>query len=375
MTTKLAIAHEWLVTFAGSEKVVDAAAAVFPDAPIYTLYCDPVSLVGSHLEGREIITSFLDRWRFARKSYRLTLPFMPFAWEQFDFANHEIVLSSCHACAKGILTRADQLHICYMHTPIRYAWDLYHPYLKEANLERGLKGLLAKIVLHYIRIWDFAAAQRVDHFIANSRYVADRIRKVYRRDATVIYPPVDVERFTPTAQRDDFYLAMSRFVPYKRVDLIVEAFTKSGRPLKVIGDGPEEAKIRKLAGPNIEFLGFLPDDAVKTHLETCRAFVFAADEDFGIVPVEAQAAGAPVIAYGKGGSVETVSPGKTGLLFPEQTVASLNAAVDDFEATADQYTAAAIADSVQRFSTTRFRRELFDFVADRHYDFFERGKK
>ncbi|XP_060085456.1 D-inositol 3-phosphate glycosyltransferase-like [Ylistrum balloti] len=365
MDTKIAFAHDWAVTYAGSEKVVDAVTQLYPEAPLYTLFYEPEVLKNTFLAQRPVKTSSLDRFHFLRKRHRTLLPIMPFLWEQFDVGNYDIVFSSCHAAAKGILTRADQLHISYIHTPIRYAWDLYHPYLQESKLTKGIRGFFAKCILHYLRLWDFQAAQRVDYLIANSNYVARRIQKIYRRPATVIYPPVDVELFSAAEPREDFYVTMSRFVPYKRIDLIVEAFTNLNKPLKVIGTGPDVEKIRRLAGPNVELLGYLPNDVAKSYLERCRAFVFAADEDFGITPVEAQAAGAPVIAFERGGCCETVIAGKTGLFFKEQTVKSLVAAINDFEAQGtSSWDSKAISAHAQKFSRQRFQQEIKHYIEE-----------
>ncbi|HCD3539447.1 TPA: glycosyltransferase, partial [Klebsiella pneumoniae] len=253
--------------------------------------------------------------------------------EQLDLSSHDIILSSSHAVAKGVLTGPDQLHISYVHSPIRYAWDLQHQYLRESGLNRGIKGLFAKWILHKIRLWDTRTANGVDFFIANSKFISRRIKKVYGREADVIYPPVDVERFKLKREKQDFYLTASRLVPYKRIDLIVEAFSKMPeKKLVVIGDGPEMSKIRKIAGANIEILGFQPNDVMEEYMMDAKAFVFAAEEDFGITPVEAQACGTPVIAFGKGGVLETIKnlgqEEPTGLFFYEQNIDSLISAIN-----------------------------------------------
>ncbi|BBL81896.1 glycosyltransferase family 4 protein [Thermus thermophilus] len=359
---RVAFVHDWLTAYAGAEKVLEAALELYPTAPIYTLVYQQESFKGSRIAEHPVHTSFIERLPKGREKYRAYLPLMPLAIEQFDLSGYDVVISSSHAVAKGVLTRADQLHISYVHTPIRYAWDLQFQYLKEAGIERGLKSAIARVILHYIRLWDVASSNRVDVFVANSHYVAQRIWKFYRREAQVIYPPVDVDRFTPKGQREDFYLTLSRFVPYKKIDLIVEAFTRLGLPLVVIGDGPDFNKVKRIAGPNVQLLGYQPDTVVKDYMERCKAFVFAADEDFGITPVEAQAAGAPVIAYGRGGVTETVLHGETGLFFQEQTVESLLAAVRAFESGEYQFDPERLRQNAERFSKKRFQQEFSELV-------------
>jgi glycosyltransferase involved in cell wall biosynthesis len=327
---KIAVVHEWLASYAGSERVVEQILHLYPQADLFSLVDFlPADLRGAILN-KPVTTSFLQNLPWAKQHFRQYLPLMPLAIEQFNLQAYDLVISSNHAVAKGVLTRPHQLHLSYVHTPVRYAWDLQHQYLQTAGLNRGLKSLVVNPVLHYLRLWDLASAYRVDQFVANSQFVARRITKTYRRPAKVIYPPVAVENFSPEQPRQDFFLCVSRFVPYKRVDLVVAAFTQLGLPLVMIGTGPEFAKVQAMAGPNIQFLGFQPDSIVKQYLETCRAFIYAAEEDFGITLVEAQAAGAPVITYRQGGASETVLPGQTGILFAEQSVESLVAAVQQF---------------------------------------------
>jgi len=362
LNTQVTFVHDWLTAYAGAEKVLEAAIELYPNAPIYTLVYEPTNFKNSLIAEHPIYTSFIERLPMGRSKYRTYLPLMPLAIEQFDLSDYDIIISSSHAVAKGVLVRADQLHISYIHTPIRYAWDLQFQYLKDSGLERSLKSAIARLILHYLRIWDAISINRVDVLVANSRYVARRIWKVYRRSAKVIYPPVDVERFTPRNQREDFYLTLSRFVPYKKIDLIVKAFTKLGAPLVVIGDGPDFEKVKRHAGPNVKLLGHQPDSVVKNYLERCKAFVFAADEDFGIAPVEAQAGGAPVIAYGKGGVTETVIPGETGIFFQEQTVESLIEAVKQVESGKYTFDPERIRRNAERFSKSRFQREFSELV-------------
>jgi glycosyltransferase involved in cell wall biosynthesis len=359
----IAIVHEWLDAYAGSERVVEQMLRVFPQADLFAVV-DFLPQRHRHMLGRRRVqTSFIQRLPFARRAFRSYLPLMPLAVEQFDLDRYDIVLSSSHAVAKGVLTRADQLHISYVHTPIRYAWDLQHVYLRGGGLLRRLRNLLARPVLHYLRLWDRLSADRVDAFIANSEYVARRIQKTYRRPAHVIYPPVDVERFSLVEQKDDFYLAASRMVPYKRIDAIVEAFRQMPeRRLVVIGDGPEYKRIAKRAAPNVTLLGYQENDVLTSHLQRAKALIFAADEDFGILPVEAQACGTPVIAYGRGGATETIIDGETGIFFDEQTPDSIVAAVDRFESQPPIDDAATIRQQALRFSTARFCHELSEFV-------------
>jgi glycosyltransferase involved in cell wall biosynthesis len=306
---RVAIVHDWLVTYAGAERVLEQILATYPRADLFSLLEFVPASERAFLGGRQVHTSFLQRIPGIARRYRSFLPLMPLAIEQLDLSGYDLVLSSSYAVAKGVLTGPDQLHLCYCHSPMRYAWDLQHQYLRETGLDRGLKGALARWTLHRMRLWDVRSSIGVDGFIAVSRYVARRIWKAYRRKSTVIHPPVDVEAFTPGGDREGFYVTASRMVPYKRMDLIVEAFaTMPGRRLIVIGDGPEAKRIRSRGAPNIEFLGHQAFEVLRDRLRRAQAFLFAAEEDFGIAPLEAQACGTPVIAYGKGGVVETVRP-------------------------------------------------------------------
>lgn len=355
---KTAFIHDWLAGgFAGAEKVLIEMLAV-RSGPIYTMVHRPEDFLGTPLETVKIHTSGIQKLPCGIRHYRSYLPLMPYHVEQFDLTAYDTILSSSYAVAKGVLVGAEQLHISYIHSPIRYAWDLYQQYLREANLSRGLKATLAKVVLHYIRIWDFSTANRVDVFLANSEYVGRRVWRTYRRPARVLYPPVDVDRFDHTRPREEFYLTMSRFVPYKKLDLIVETFTRLGKPLVVIGSGPDFEKVKALAGPNVQMLGRQSDENVADLMSRCRAFVFAADEDFGIIPVEAQAAGAPVIAYGKGGNLETVVADKTGVFFGQQNRESLTRAVSLFEEREHLFDASVIRQHAEKFRPERFRAEF-----------------
>ena len=360
----MAIAHEWLETYAGSERVVEQLLHLYPQADLFSLVDFLQADERGFLQNKVARTSFIQQLPLARKHFRQYLPLMPIAIEQFDLSPYDIILSSHHATTKGVITRADQLHISYVHTPIRYAWDLQWQYLEQAGLKRGPKSVLTRLILHYLRLWDVSTANRVDCFVANSRFIARRIWKTYRRPARVIYPPVAVQRFRCDRPRESFYLTVSRFVPYKRVDLTVAAFTRLGLPLVVIGDGKERSRLEKMAGSNIQFLGYQSNAVVADYMERCKALIFPAEEDFGITPVEAQAAGAPVIAYGRGGATETVISGKTGLLFTQQTVESLINAVVEFEQGLTMMPAHLIRHTVERFSEARFRQEFQQLVDD-----------
>lgn len=374
---RVAIVHDWLVTYAGAERVLEQMIGCFPQADLFSL----VDFVEERkfLHGKRATTSFIQRLPLAKKKYRAYLPLMPLAIEQLDLGAYDLVISSSHAVAKGVLTGPDQVHISYVHSPIRYAWDLQHQYLEQSNLTRGLRSMIARMILHYIRNWDTRTSNSVDHFVANSQFIARRIKKVYRRDADVIFPPVDVQSFVVGEQKEDFYLTASRMVPYKKIDLIVEAFSRMpGKRLVVIGDGPEMNAIRAKAGPNVEILGYQPFAVLHDHMRRAKAFVFAAEEDFGIAPVEAQACGTPVIAYGKGGALETVrelgQPHPTGLFFREQTVPAVVAAVREFEQHAQRFSALDCRANAERFSIATFRERFVGFVeqvmpgATRHGD-------
>lgn len=368
MTTRIAIVHDWLVTYAGAERVLEQILQVYPDADLFAL-CDFLPESQRHFIGnRKVNTSFIQRLPFARNRYRSYLPLMPVAIEQLDLSGYDLVISSSHAVAKGVLTGPDQVHVSYVHSPIRYAWDMQHQYLRESKLEHGVKSLLARWMLHKIRIWDSRTAAGVDHFVANSRFISRRIRKVYGRDATVIYPPVDTLRFTMASDKEDFYLTASRLVPYKRVDLIVEAFNQlPGCRLVVVGDGPDFEKVKSLAGKNVEILGYQSDERLRELMGKARGFVFAAEEDFGITPVEAQACGTPVIAFGKGGSLETVvahGDQPTGILFNEQSVASLCDAIRAFEAQRHRFIASNCRLNAEKFSIENFQNTLKSFIRD-----------
>ncbi|HHS49201.1 MAG TPA: glycosyltransferase family 4 protein [Desulfurella acetivorans] len=362
---KTALVHDWLPILGGAEKVLESIYELYP-SPIYTLLKNRKALKGSVFEDATIHTSLIQNLPFAKTKYRSYLPFFPFAIEQFDLSDYDLVISSSYAVAKGVLIRPDQTHICYCNSPIRYAWDMYFEYLKDAKLEKGFKGLIAKAVLHYIRMWDYASAQRVDYFIANSINVANRIKKFYGRDAYVIYPPVDVDNFELWEQKEDFYLTASRLVPYKKIDLIVEAFSNMpNKKLIVCGDGPQMNLIKKKAAKNIEIIGFASFDKLKLYMQKAKAFVFAAKEDFGIVPVESMSCGTPVIAYKAGGSLETVVENVTGIFFEKQNIKSIVEAVELFERKQDTFDPKTIRSHALQFSKQRFKEQFRSFIEEK----------
>jgi len=330
---KVAIIHDWLTGMRGGERCLEVLCEIFPGADLFTLLHIPGS-VSPRIEKRRIRTSFIQHLPFSKRRYRTYLPLFPLAIEQFSLRGYDLILSCSHCVAKGVIPPPEALHISYVLTPMRYAWDMYGDYFGRS----GCRGI--SFFMHYLRMWDVTSSERVDHFLCISRHVQNRIKRFYRREAEVIHPPLDGERFRLPRERGDFFLMVSSFVPYKRIDLAVEAVNRLGHSLKIIGTGPEEKRIRQRAKPNIEFLGWLPDETVSTYYSKCRALIFPGEEDFGIVPLEAMASGRPVIAYGRGGAIETVIPydqGKkengrppTGLFFYEQKADALVEAVEAF---------------------------------------------
>ncbi len=371
---RVAIVHDWLVTYGGAERVLEQMLSVFPESDLFSV----VDFLGKGQRGfireKAVHTSFVQKLPFAAKNYRSYLPLMPLAVERFDLSSYDLVISSSYAVSKGVLTGPDQLHLCMCHSPMRYAWDLQHQYLKEAGLNSGIKSWIAGWILHEIRLWDYRTANGVDAFIAISQFIARRIWKTYRRESTVIYPPVDVDNFTFVEKKADYYLTVSRMVPYKRIDLIVEAFSHlPDHRLVVVGDGPDFHKIRRKAGKNVELLGYQSFSVLRQYLQNARAFVFAAEEDFGIAPIEAQACGTPVIALARGGALETVRgldrDRPTAVFFEEQERESLIRAVGLFEANREKIDPQWCRVNALRFSPSRFRAEFTDFV-DRQWDLF-----
>ncbi len=362
-----ALVHDWLVSpIGGSENCLQAIHEIYP-SPIYTLLQSQKKLKGSYFEGKEMISSFIQKLPWAKKKYRAYLPLFPYAVERFDLSSYDLILSSSHCAAKGVLSHADQLHLCYCHTPARYAWDFTHDYFRKEGYGKDV----AQFFLHSFRTWDVQSSNRVDEFMANSHYVAKRIKKIYRRDAHVIYPPVDTSFFQPGKNKSDYYVTASRLVPYKRVDLIVEAFNlMPDKRLLVIGFGPEENYIRKRAKKNIEFLAHQTKEELRLALQQAKGFVFAAVEDFGIAPLEAMACATPVIGLNRGGLRETLKPHISGVFFEEQSVHSIKDAIFRFEK--QEFDPESVRRHAETFSKERFQTEFQQFVESRYAAFQKR---
>ncbi|EKD70268.1 MAG: hypothetical protein ACD_46C00581G0003 [uncultured bacterium] len=366
---KTAIICDWLVTIGGAEKVLWHLINCFPEADLFAL----IDFLPPHqreiIQNKSVQTTFIQKLPFAKTKYRRYLPLMPLAIEQLNLSKYDLIISSSHAVAKGVITGPDQVHISYVHSPMRYAWDLQHQYLKETGLDKKLSGWLARYFLHKLRIWDLRSANNVDFFAANSQFIARRIQKIYRREATVIHPPIELPPFSSSNTKDDFFLTASRFVPYKKIDLIVESFQHlPDKKLIVIGDGPDAKKISKKAGKNVQLLGYQSDQVLVDYLQRAKAFIFAAEEDFGLLPVEAQACGTPVIAYGKGGVLETVQGLETnmptGLFFQEQNIRSIVDAINLFEKKSHLFTTHNCLHNAARFAPENFYSQFKNFVND-----------
>lgn len=371
---KIAIIHDWLVTFGGAERVLEQIFSCFPNAHLYVVIDFLPKHYRQFIQDKIIKTSFIQQLPFANRMYWYYSPLMPLAIEQFDLSEYEIVISSSYAVAKGIIAGPDQLHISYIHSPIRFAWDLKHYYLKAFNYEQGVKSLLARLLFHYLKLWDGSSVSSIDSIITNSHFTARRILKAYRRNSTIIYPPVNTNIFTCHTEKEDFYLVASFMNPFKRIDLVVDTFTKMpSRKLVVIGDGPEFKNIQTKATSNISFLGYVPVEKLRDYMQRAKAFIFAAPEDFGIIMVEAQACGTPVIAYGKGGAVEIVrdlnSQCPTGVLFSQQTVNSLVQAIEKFEMEECRIAFEDCRRNALRFAPEYFREELKLFVKQKWSEF------
>jgi glycosyltransferase involved in cell wall biosynthesis len=360
---RMAVVHEWLATYAGSEMVLAEILALYPQADLFAIVDflprDRRILLGD----RKITVSFIQHLPFAKKKFRWYLPLMPLAIEQLDLSAYDLIISSSHAVSKGVLTRSHQLHISYVHTPIRYAWDQQEDYLKGTATGR-IRGAFARLFMHYLRIWDLRSAAGVDYFIANSQFIARRILKTYRREASVLYPPVALEKFSVREQKDDFYVTVGRMVPYKRMDLLLEAFAMMpDRKLIIIGDGPELPKLRRRASSNVHLTGHVSDAEMTDYMARAKAFVYAGEEDFGISMVEAQACGTPVLAFSRGGAAEIIVDGETGLLFDRQDAAAIKSAVAQFEQNW-HFEPWLIRRNAMRFNTSRFKEGLKAAVND-----------
>lgn len=366
---RVAIVHDWLNVVGGAERVLEQMLLEFPEADLYTLIDTLPEDARAMLGGRRPTVSFIGRSRLLRDRHRFALPLMPLAIESFDLTGYDLVLSSSFAVAKGAIVRPDAVHVCYCHSPMRYIWDLEHTYRRDAGLDRGLRGFAASAMISFLRMWDVSSANRADTLVANSTFTASRIRRYWGRDSLLLPPPVDISRFSPSGERSDYYVTVSRLVPYKRHDLMVKAFAQlPDRRLVIVGDGPNRSALQRIAPANVEFTGALPDAEVARVVGKARAFVFAAHEDFGIVPVEAQASGVPVIAYGVGGSRDTVVPwpneGATGVFFDTQTEEALVDAVHRFESVEHAFDRDTLRANAERFSNAHFRRRLRQIVED-----------
>lgn len=360
---KIAIVHEWLTNMAGSERVVVNFKEIFPDAPIYTTVYNEKNL-DKELQNIEVHTSFLQKIKKARTNHQKYFPLMPMAFESFDLNEYEVVLSSSSSCSKGVVTNPNTVHICYCHSPMRYGWEFYYEYIKDF---KGIKKRLIKYFMNYMRVWDVNSSKRVDYFIANSENVARRIWKHYKRESVVIHPPVRCKLFNISNIDEDYFLVVSRLVEYKRIDLAVEVFNELGLPLVIIGDGGEREKLQAMAKDNIKFLGRQPDEVIKEYYSKCRAFIFPGEEDFGITPLEAQASGRPVIAFGKGGALETVIDRVTGVFFKEQTKESLIEAINIFLKL--EFDKNIIRNNAEKFDEEIFKKKIYEFIIEKQNEF------
>ncbi len=364
---RVAVVQDFLYVNAGAERVLKQIIGLFPQCDVYSLFDFLPEEDRELLNHKPVRTSFIQKLPFAKQKHRAYLPLMPFAIEQLDFSGYDLVVSSSYLVAKGVITGPDQLHVCYCHSPARYVWDLQHQYLAQSKLGFGPKGLLARLILHYLRTWDVRSSMGVDHFIANSQFVARRIQKLYRRDSVVINPPVDTEQFRLADEKEDYYVVAGRMVPYKRTDLIIEAFAKMPkRKLIIVGAGPDFEKAKLAAGPNVTLVGYQSNEVLADYVQRAKALIFAAEEDFGIVPVEALACGTPVIAYGRGGVTESVVEGKHGVFFNEQTSDAIVDAIERFEASdpVSSFPPEVLRERSQDFSNDRFLIQMCDFLTN-----------
>lgn len=362
---KIALVHDYLVQYGGAERVLECFCELFPEAPIYTLVYDQ-KLMHGNFSGKDIRTSFLQRIPFSTTNHRIFPPLMPVAVESFDFSRYDVVLSDSSSFAKGIITSPETLHICYIHTPMRYAWDDCHKYTNDFYFP----GFIKKIVpffMNYIRIWDRISIDRVDKIIANSNFVATRIKKYYKKESLVIHPPLNTNSFHISDKRGNYFLMVGRLINYKKYDIAIEAFNRLGLPLKISGRGPEMNRLKKMAGPNIEFLGRIPDKKLAKYYSQCRAFIFPQEEDFGIVAIEAMASGRPVIAYRGGDIPEHMTEGKTGIFIEEQTPEAIIEAVRNFRD--EDYNPKHIRSQVLGFDREIFKRKIKEYVEEEYKRF------
>lgn len=374
---KIALVHEWLVFYAGGERVFESFTNIWKDADVFAL----VDFLNDEqrkiiLKGKHAHTTFIQKLPFAEKKFRSYLPLFPLAIESLNFSKYDVIISSSHAVTKGVRKKPNQLHISYCHSPMRYIWDEAETYFEAAKLNTGIKKIIATKILNYLRKWDLKTAKRPDYLLANSNYIAEKLKRIYNRESTVIYPPVDVDKFSCVEQKDDYYFVASRLVPYKKIDLIVEAFAQMpDKRLIIAGTGPELNKLKNNFLVNVEFVGYQDEKALKELMQKAKAFVFSAEEDFGIVVVEAMACGTPVIALNKGGTAETVIDGKTGILFDEQTVEDIKDAVKRFEKIENQFNHKEIAEHTKKFSRQIFEEKMKNYVDEKIEQFFGKNKK
>jgi len=361
---KIALVHHWLVGMRGGEKIAESLCNIFPNIDIFTLVYDK-NKVSSIINSKKIQTSFIQKLPLSRRKHQLYLPFMPVAVEQFDLSGYDIVISIESGIAKGVLTKPETCHICYCNTPMRYLWNMYFDYLNNEKMG-FLKKSFIRYYFNYLRVWDLASSFRVDYFISNSENVKKRVQKYYRRDSEVIYPPVNLDRFTCCEKKKDYYLAVSQLVSYKRIDIAVDAFNRLDRELVIIGDGPERKRLEKKAGSNIKFIGWQDDTVLEKYYSEAKAFIFPGEEDFGITPVEAQASGTPVIGYGRGGLLETVDEGNTGLFFDKQDADSLMDAVKRFEKGDHSITSENTRENSRRFDVSIFEKKIKSFIMEKY---------
>lgn len=364
----IAIVCDWLESYAGAERVIEEIINIFPQAEIFAVVDFVAKADRDFLKNKSVKTTFIQKLPVARKFYRHYLPLMPFAIEQLDLRGYDIIISSSHAVAKGVITSPDQLHISYIHSPLRYAWDMQIEYLEQSGSSSGIKSWLIRYLLHKIRIWDVTSAQRIDHIIANSRFIAKRIKKCYNKTADVIYPPVDISTFQPRGNtRKDYYITVSRLVGYKKIDLIIDAFRKlPNEKIIIVGDGPEKKKLMDNLPDNVTLLGFQSQERIISLLQEAKAFIFAAREDFGIAPVEAQACGTPVIAFNAGGTLETIinidRNNPTGVLFESQDRDSIIKAIQVFNENSDRITPENCRNQAENFSSAAFRKNMKNYI-------------
>jgi glycosyltransferase involved in cell wall biosynthesis len=369
MNAKVALVHDYLIDNGGAERVVEIFQEIFPQAPLYTSVYNPATTLNS-FANRDIRTSFLQKFKPTKRWYKWLLPLYPYAFESFDLGDYDLVLSSTTAFAKGVITSEQTCHFCYINTPTRFAWR-YQDYLSQENFQ-GAKRLALEVVMPFLRGWDFNAAQRVDYFIAGSHNCRRRVEKFYRREATVIHSPIDTSRFAPVADRGDYFLVVSRLASYKRIDLAIQAALKLNKPLKIVGVGSDETRLKNMAGPTVEFLGRVNDQELGRLYARCQALILPGEEDFGLTPLEAMASGRPVIAFRGGGALETVIEGETGILFDLQTVDSLSEAMLNFRA--EQFSPASLRSWAEEFDKEKFKQKLLAFLEEKYQEFKARNR-